>query len=85
MLANKIGKMFGIQTTVEKTELQSGQEQATFFLGRYLSPRLYVGYGIGVFETSNVFRIRYRLTKEWVVQTETGTETGGDVFYKLEW
>lgn len=86
LLAKKIGKLFGIQTSVEKTELKNtGQEQATLFLGRYLSPRLYVAYGVGIFETSNVFRVRYQLTKDWMVQTETGTETGGDVLFKLEW
>ncbi len=87
LLANRIGALFGIKASVEKTPPQTpaGKEQATLFLGRYLSPRLYVAYGVGIFETSNVFRVRYRVTKNWLVQTEGGTETGGDVLYKLQW
>nr|MDA8387610.1 translocation/assembly module TamB domain-containing protein [Nitrospiraceae bacterium] len=87
-IASKIGALFGItKVTVEKgpATTPSGQEQATLFLGRYLSPRLYVAYGIGLFETSNVFRVRYRLTRDWLVQTETGTETGGDVLWEFQW
>ena len=87
-LAKRIGTLFGItKVSVEKGPPQktTGQQQATLFLGRYLSPRLYVAYGIGLFETSNVFRVRYRITRDWMVQTETGTATGGDVLYKLEW
>ena len=87
LIANKIGALFGIKASVEKTQPQqpTGQEQATLFLGRYLSPRLYVAYGVGIFEPANVFRVRYRITKDWLVQTESGTETGGDVLYKLQW
>ena len=86
-VAARIGALFGItKVSVEKGPLSAtGQQEATLFLGRYLSPRLYVAYGVGLFETSNVFRVRYRLTRDWLVQSETGTETGGDVFWKLEW
>lgn len=86
-LAKRIGRLFGIQTvSVEKTpQKTTGEQQASLFLGRYLSPRLYVAYGLGIFQASNIFRVRYQLTRDWIVQTETGTETGGDVFYKIEW
>ena len=87
LIANKIGALFGIKASVEKTppKTATGQEQATLFLGRYLSPRLYVAYGVGIFEPENVFRVRYRITRDWLIQTESGTETGGDVLYKLQW
>ncbi len=86
-LAKRIGSIFGIQqVTVEKApEKVPGQETTTLFLGRYLSPRLYVGYGIGIFEPSSVFRVRYELTRKWMIQTESGTETGADMFFNLEW
>lgn len=87
-VAARIGSIFGItKVSVEKGPSPSPgqQQQATLFLGRYLSPRLYVAYGLGLFQTSNVVRVRYSLTRNWIIQTETGTETGGDLLWKLQW
>jgi translocation and assembly module TamB len=53
-------------------------------LGKHLSPRLYIGYGIGIFERFNAFRMRYTLSKHWNLQAETGLESGADLFYTLE-
>jgi translocation and assembly module TamB len=81
MLAGRLGSTLGLQDArIEGENLQ----QASLFLGTYLSPRLYVGYGIGLFDTVSLLRIRYRLGKAWVVQTESGAETGADLLYTIE-
>ncbi|MEJ2191686.1 MAG: translocation/assembly module TamB domain-containing protein [Nitrospirota bacterium] len=82
VIAERVGHLFGIQ----EVEIESGQtrEQATLFLGRYLSPSLYVSYGVGIFEPINVFRMRYMLTGNWSLQAESGTESGVDLFYNIE-
>jgi translocation and assembly module TamB len=59
-------------------------QRAALMLGRHLSPRLYVGYGIGIFQRFNVFRMRYLLTESWSLQAETGLESSMDIFYSLE-
>jgi translocation and assembly module TamB len=57
--------------------------QSMVSVGRYLTPNLYVSYGRSLLTNSNLFRMRYSLSKHWEVETETGNESGGDIFYKI--
>ncbi len=82
LLAQQIGSTFGI----EDIEIEGGSaaDDATVFIGKYLSPRLYVSYGIGLFDPVSTFRMRYQLSSKWLVQTEYGFESGGDLIYRIE-
>lgn len=62
----------------------SGSDSTALFLGKYLTPRLYVQYGMGLFQNAYVFRMRYTLTRNWKIQTETGEFSGGDILYQWE-
>ncbi len=54
-------------------------------LGKYLTPRLYISYSIGILQPINTFRARYQLSRRWVVQAETNTNgNGADLFYSIE-
>ncbi len=81
-IAKKIGSAFGL----EEVEIEKGEtaEEATLFMGKYLSPRLYVSYGVGLFEPINILRLRYHLTPRWMLQSEYGLESGGDLLYTIE-
>ncbi len=81
-LARDIGSQFGL----DEVAVEQGQEDegASVVLGKYLSPKLYVGYGVGLFEPISTYRIRYHISSKWLVQTEHGTETGADLFYRIE-
>lgn len=59
-------------------------DQAALVLGKYLTPRLFVSYGVGLFTPGQTFRVRYQLSSKWTVKTETGTQTGGDFVYSIE-
>ena len=61
-----------------------GTQSTALFLGRYLTPKIYVQYGMGLFQNAYVFRLRYDLTQRWKVQTETGEYSGGDILYQWE-
>lgn len=82
LIAKKIGAAFGL----EDVEIEGGatMQEAALFVGKYLSPRLYMSYGIGLFEPVNTVRLRYLLSTKWLLQTEYGTESGGDLLYKIE-
>ena len=82
MLASKLGDAFGI----EDVHIESGDtlEESSLVLGKYLSPRMYVSYAVGLFDQSNTFRLRYKLSSRWSVQTETGVASGADLLYSLE-
>ncbi|MDI3325844.1 translocation/assembly module TamB domain-containing protein [Pontibacterium granulatum] len=57
----------------------------SLYIGKYLTPRLYVKYGVGLLESANAFLIRYRLSRNWSVETTTDTKSsGGDIIYTLE-
>jgi len=78
----KIAQQLGL----DKMEVSSerGIEEAALVVGKYLSPRLYISYGIGLFDNSNVLRLRYELTKRLTLETETGTQSGVDLRYTIE-
>jgi translocation and assembly module TamB len=80
-LARGVGGALGI----EDVRIASGVGGGTsVMLGTYLSPRLYMSYGIGLFETGNSLRLRYDLSEHWQIQTDTGDNTGADILYKIE-
>ena len=53
-------------------------------VGKYLTPKLYLSYGRALFSGGNLFRLRYDVSKHWQVETQTGTESGGDIFFTVE-
>jgi translocation and assembly module TamB len=50
----------------------------------YLDPRLYAGIGGSLFSKSYQVILRYSLTKHIEVETKAGTESGANIYYKVE-
>ncbi len=67
-----------------KTAPTEGVGETMVVIGRYLTPQLYVSYGRSLFTGSNLFSLRYNLSKNWQVESQTGTSSGVDIYYKLE-
>jgi translocation and assembly module TamB len=63
---------------------QPGITETMLTVGKYLTPQLYVSYGRSVFTGGNLFLLRYDIFKHWQIETQTGSESGADLFYKLE-
>lgn len=57
---------------------------AALTLGKYLTPKLFVSYGVSLFEPGQTFRILYTLGHGFKVQAESGTASGGDLLYTYE-
>lgn len=56
-----------------------------FDIGTYIAPRLYLSYGISLFDTGNVVGIRYDLKKGFGIKATTGErESGVDASYTIE-
>jgi len=53
-------------------------------LGRYLSPKLYVSYGVGLIEAVNTINLRYQLSDKWQLTGESGQYQGADILYTIE-
>jgi len=86
---NYLAENFGSKLGVDEIGLESSDtgdgEQASLVIGKYLSPRLYLSYGIGLLEPVSTVRLEYSITRSLEFVTETsGAQTGGDVIYTIE-
>ncbi len=74
------------QTGLDVFELDSGTEysQSALLIGKYLTARLYVQYAIKLFEETDIFSLRYRLTRNLLLEAESGTSQGIDLIYQIE-
>ena len=53
--------------------------------GTYIAPRVFVSYGLGLFETENVIRVRYDLKRGFGITATSGQkESGLDLSYRIE-
>ncbi len=64
--------------------VQSGITETVLTVGKFLTPKLYISYGRSLFTGSNLFLLRYDIFRKWQIETQTGSESGADLFYKME-
>jgi translocation and assembly module TamB len=82
LLVGSLGREVGLDEA--RVETEGDLNEASFVAGKYLSPNLYVSYGIGLFDPVSTLRLRYILSSNWTLQAETGTATGTDLLYRIE-
>ncbi len=82
LLAAQIGGRVGIPDVSLETDPIANE--TSLVLGRYLSPRLYVSYGVSLTEQLNTFKLRYTLGDHWTVRTEMGQARGADLVFTVE-
>jgi autotransporter translocation and assembly factor TamB len=82
LLARRLAARYGIDELGIETE--GGVETASLVVGTYLSPRLYVSYGLGLFEPISTLTLRYVLSSRWTLSAERGRGTGADLVYTIE-
>ena len=58
--------------------------ETSLVLGKYLSPRLYVSYGISFAEAINTLKMRYTINDRWTLRTEAGKEQSAEIVYTIE-
>lgn len=83
-LADTLQDKVGLDEISIGAQAGESNDQASLVLGKYLSPKLYVSYGVALFKPGQSFRLRYLLSDKWTFKTETGTQTGGDLIYTIE-
>jgi len=81
ILASQLGAQLGLEdVTVESNQLN----QTSLVLGKYLSPRLYVSYGVSLTEAINTLKLQYTLGDRWTIRTEAGENRSADIFFTIE-
>jgi len=64
---------------------REGNETAALVLGKFLTPDLYVSYGISLLQALSTLRIEYALSQNWRVVTESSAErNSADLFFVKE-
>ena len=80
ILAQQLGSKVGIQDV----GLESDLDETSLVLGRYLSPRLYISYGVSLTQQLNTVKLRYTLSDRWTIKTEAGQARGADLVYTIQ-
>jgi translocation and assembly module TamB len=81
ILAQQLGSRIGLPDISLETDLNN---ETSLVLGKYLSPRLYVSYGVGITQQLNAIRLRYSLGDHWTIRTEAGQIRGADLVFSVE-
>jgi len=78
----QIASMLIVGRTLDS--LQDRDERNALVLGKYLSPRLYISYGISLVDKINTLKMRYTVGDRWVVAVESGLASAIDIEYHIE-
>ena len=81
ILAQQLGQRVGVDDVGIE---QSLTNETSVVLGKYLSPRLYVSYGISLAESINTIKMRYTLGDRWTIKTEAGQNRSADLVYTID-
>jgi len=81
-LAKSIGSRVGLEAGVSSSEALGG---SAFTAGKYLSPRLFLSYGVGLFTPGQVITLRYTLNRFLQFEAENATTGNRASFnYRIE-
>src|SRR5918995_227524 len=83
LLAKNVGKRVGIDEIGIQNSTELGG--SAFTVGQYLSPRLYLSYGVGLFEPGQGVTLRYRISDQVALEASQGPiNQRAGVTYKVE-
>jgi translocation and assembly module TamB len=84
-VSERINENLGLDAFGIETDSNESASEASFVIGKYLTPSLYMSYGIGLLEPVNTLKLRYEISKRWRLVTESSSEaSGGDLIYNIE-
>jgi translocation and assembly module TamB len=73
LLAKNVGSKLGVDDIGVSSNGALGGSSA-FTVGKFLSPRLYLSYGVGLFKPGQVITLRYRLSQRWNFEAQNATD-----------
>ena len=83
-LDRRIARRFGLDELTLRGSAELSDRVVA--VGKRLSDRLYLSYeqGIGAV-ASNLIKLDYALGRRWTLRAETGSSSGGGLFYRYSW
>ncbi|MFU8819915.1 MAG: translocation/assembly module TamB domain-containing protein [Gammaproteobacteria bacterium] len=82
LIAQDLGRRLGFDEVAVKAD--NGGEGASLVVSRYIGGGVYVGYGLGLFDTVNTLRLRFQINQRLSLEAVSGEEQAGDLFYTFE-
>ena len=83
-LASKVG-IEDLEISTSSTQKSPTAEvENSFNVGGYVSPRLFVQYGVGINTPVNTLTLRYRLSRNVFLEALSGAESALDILYSFE-
>ncbi|MHA6205403.1 translocation/assembly module TamB domain-containing protein [Dyella soli] len=73
LLAKSIGSQLGVDD-IGVTSSDALNGSSAFTVGKYLSPRLYLSYGVGLFDPGQVITLRYHFNAHWNFEAQNATD-----------
>ena len=88
-LTQGLGDAFGLDSlqlgSSSDAAKESDKDNTSLMLGKYLTPQLYVGYGVGLLNAVNTFNVKYRLSKKLMFESNSSSVgMGADLIYTIE-
>lgn len=81
-ITEEIARTFGLDEVSIQTE--DDVTESTLNIGKYLTPRLFVRYMVGLFDQTNKLGFRYDLTRNLHLEGESGIHQSVDMIFKIE-
>lgn len=82
VLQEQIGQRFGLDSIGVETD-KKDTSSSIVTVGKYLTPKLFISYGRSLFSPTTYLKARYTFSDRWELETWTGTESGADLYYKI--
>lgn len=81
-VVGKLGEAFGVSDLQLDTAGSGDDSQVT--VSGYLTPKLQVQYGVGIFDSFGEFTVRYQLVKDLYLEAVSGVNGAVDLLYQFE-
>ncbi len=82
LVAQQLGTSLGLDEAGVTDSRNLGG--ATFTVGKYVSPRLFLSYGVSLVGTGQVVTLKYLLQRGFNISIETGNETAASLNWRTE-
>jgi autotransporter translocation and assembly factor TamB len=71
--------------TPSNSTTQTNTNDTAIFIGKQISPRIYVSYGVGIFSAEQIFKTQLQLTPHWSIWTDSSSQgSGADIVFTIE-
>jgi translocation and assembly module TamB len=80
-LTSRVGETFGISDLA--VDAEGSGDDTQFTVSGYISPKLYLRYGVGIFTPVNTATVRYKINSKLYLEAMSSLESAIDLFYNV--